>query len=261
VLFSPQPLALPPPQPVRFAKSPLALVACQVRFEHLGAPEEADLQALRGALGEEYPVLQQMQGLQIQIGPPGAQASTQQGWRFVSLGEDWIVSLLPDSASIETTAYQDWQDLDRRLRQMLGAIHAVLAPRVEVRLGLRYVNHLSRDDVAEPAGWAKYLRQELVALTASDPIAPSAFNAQQVIQLNAGDGAALTVRHGVPGGPGEWPENPVYLLDFDCYREGQRALQVEELLTEADRFNTMITSLFQWCITESLWKELDPHDK
>jgi len=57
------------------------------------------------------------------------------------------------------------------------------------------------------------------------------------------------------------PANPFYLLDMDCAREGQRALDIEELLAEADRFNTLITSLFQWCINESLWKELDPHDK
>jgi uncharacterized protein (TIGR04255 family) len=258
--FSPRPLVLPAPKPVRFGKSPLALVACQVRFEHLGPPDEAGLRALRDQLAADYPLVQQMHGVQIQIGAPGAQALTQQGWRFASIEQDWTVSILADSASVETTAYKDWEDLDRRLRHVLAAIHEVLAPRVEVRLGLRYVNQLSHEDVTEPAGWAKYLRPELVALTTAEPLVPSIFNAQQVIQIDAGD-AVLTVRHGVPGALGDWQPNPFYLLDMDCYREGQRALNIDELLGETDRFNTLITSLFQWCITDSLWKELDPYDK
>jgi uncharacterized protein (TIGR04255 family) len=259
--FEPQPLSLPAPKPVRFGKSPLALVAFQIRFEHLGAAPEEQFRSLRDALAEDYPLVQQMQGLSLQLGPPGpAPPVIQSGWRFASLAQDWTVAVLPDSASIETTSYNDWEDFDRRLRHVLSALHAVLAPRVEVRLGLRYVNQFMLDDVTEPAGWAKYLRPELVALTATDLFAPSTFNAQQVLQLDAGN-AVLTVRHGVPGGLGEWALNPFYLLDIDCFREGQRGLDTEDLLAEADRFNTMITSLFQWCLTDDLWKELDSHDK
>jgi len=256
--FSPIPIALPEPQPVRFELSPLALVVCQIRFEHLGLPGEEALQGLRAALGNRYPNMQPMQNVQIQIGPPGAQATAGQGWRFASLDDQWSVAVMPDSVAIETRAYEDWEDLDARLREVLAALADTLAPKVEVRLGLRYVNEIRMDEVTEPAQWGKYLRAELVGLTSGDLLAPAAASAQQVVQVDAGEGARLNIRHGFPGVE---EETPPYLLDFDCFREGQRPLDVDALLHEADRFNTMITSLFQWSITSELWEELKPHDK
>jgi uncharacterized protein (TIGR04255 family) len=259
--FKPTSIALPAPKPVRFERTPLALVVCQIRFEHLGAPSEDDLRVLRDALADEYPVVQPLQAVQVQVGPPGAQAEANQGWRFVSIDGHWSLSLLPDFAAVETSAYKDWEDFDRRLRMIFDALAKTLKPRVEVRLGLRYVNELQLDAVTAPSDWSRYLRPELVALTASDVLAPAAANAQQTIQVDGGDGAVLNFRHGFPGSLIDEVERPVYLLDFDCFREGQRPLDVNAALAEADRFNTMITSLFQWCITEELWKELGPVDK
>jgi uncharacterized protein (TIGR04255 family) len=267
--FSPHPLVLPEAKRVRFGKSPLALVACQIRFEHLGVPGDDAIKRLRESVSDDYPVVQQLQGLNIQLGSPlqgigqvGAapMPTVQPGWRFSSIAQDWTISVFPDSVSVETSAYADWEDLDRRLRSLFAVVQSVLAPRVEIRLGLRYVNQFTKDDVVEPAGWAKYLRPELVALTASELFAPAAFNAQQTVQLDAGD-AILTMRHGVPGGLGPWAANPFYLLDIDCFREGQRILDSDNLLAELQRFNRMITSLFQWCVSDQMWEELDPHDK
>jgi uncharacterized protein (TIGR04255 family) len=259
--FTPTPLTAPAPKPVRFEKSPLALVVCQIRFEHLGLPDEPTLKTLKEALSEEYPVMQPLQSVEIQVGAPGAQASTQRGWRLASLDQGWSVALLEDALALETTNYKDWEDFDGRLRRLMAAIDEALAPKVEVRLGLRYVNELRLEAVEKPADWSSYLRSELVALTASELISPSVVSSQQTLQLDAGDGAVLNMRHGSPGSIAEPLDQPVYLLDFDCFREGQRPLEVDGLLAEGDRFNTLITSVFQWCLTEALWKELDPRDK
>jgi uncharacterized protein (TIGR04255 family) len=261
--FAPTPLELPEPRPIRFERTPLALVVCQIRFEHLGSPDPEAAKALKEALADAYPVAQPQQSIQIEMGPgaPMTQATRENGWRFSSIDQKWSASVLPDALALETTAYVDWEDFDQRLRAVLDAVQRTLSPRVEVRLGLRYVNEIRVNDVEAPSDWQRYLRSELVALTTADEFASSAFSAQQTVQVAAGENAVLNMRHGFPGLPDGSLNEQVYLMDFDCFREGQRALEVEGLLKEADRFNTMITSLFQWCLTEALWKELEPHDK
>jgi uncharacterized protein (TIGR04255 family) len=258
--FQPKPLDPPEPRQIRFECSPLALVVCQLRFEHLGSPSEEALRTLKQSLSD-YPVVQPVQNVQIQVGPPGAQTSTDRGWRFSSLDEAWNVSVLPDSAALETTAYVDWEDFAARLERVIDVVREALEPRVEVRLGLRYVNEIRMPKLDSPAKWTDYLRPELVALTASELFAPAAFNAQQAIQASVDGDAVLNFRHGFPGTRDGALSEPVYLLDFDCYREGQRTLDVGEVMDLTARFNNILTSLFQWCISEKLWEELGPHDK
>lgn len=257
------PLTLPDPEPVVFDRSPLSLVVCQVRFEHLGTISDDAATALRDRLGDRYPLAQPLQNAEISVGPSGAQAAAVQGRRFASVEGDWAVSLLPDHVSLETTAYDDWADYDSRLREVLRGVQEVLSPRVETRLGLRYVNELSLDAVERPSDWGHYLQSALVGdLSADLPFEAALATRQTILQLDAGDDARLNFRHGIAGeAAGTATQALAYILDFDCFRQSQRLLDVDELVKTADRFNTMITSMFQWCMTESLWEELKPHDK
>ena len=102
------PLTLPDPKPVVFERSPLSLAVCQMRFEHLGAISEELTSSLRERLAERYPLAQRLQNAEIALGPTGAQAAAVEGRRFASVEGDWTCSLLPDWASLETTAYSNW---------------------------------------------------------------------------------------------------------------------------------------------------------
>jgi uncharacterized protein (TIGR04255 family) len=170
--------------------------------------------------------------------------------------------LLPDFVSLETTGYERWEDFAERLREALEAVARVVTPRVETRLGLRYVNELLFDDVESPSDWPTYLNHALVGeLSTDEPLAASLVTLHQMLQFDVGDGARLTLRHGMPGEGAQDRKALTYLLDLDCFRQQERILDIDGVLTEASRFNTAITSLFQWCISEPLWQELEPHDK
>lgn len=258
------PLSLPEPKSVVFGKSPLSLVVCQLRFEHLGDVER-HLDALRERLAEHYPLSQKLQTTEVQVSGVGAQTSTTTGLRFSSVEADWTLTLMPDFCSLETTNYGDWAGFEERLREALLALIETAKPRVETRLGLRYVNQLQLDAVKEPSDWTQFLEPSIVGdLSADAPLAASALTLHQMMQLDIGDDARLTFRHGLPGETaGGETGSLMYLLDFDCFRQNETAqvLDIDGVVAEADRFNTVITSLFQWCLREPLWKELEPHDK
>ncbi|MEJ7569167.1 MAG: TIGR04255 family protein [Gaiellaceae bacterium] len=257
-------LIFPKSKPVVFENAPISLVVCQVRFEHLGVIDDARHAALREGFGERYPLAQKLQNSEVAIGPGGASpVATVEGLRFASVDGKWTCSLLPDFVSLETSDYRDWADFEARLREVLAVLQAVVKPRVETRLGLRYVNELSLEAVTKPSDWLNFLQSPLVAdLAAEHPFAESLATRHSVLQLDAGDGARLHFRHGLAGeSAGAEDHNLTYILDFDCFRQKERLLDIDEMLVEADRFNTLITSAFQWCLTDALWKELKPNGK
>lgn len=254
-------LELPAPDPVVFERSPLSLVVCQLRFEHLGEVEPHQA-SLRELLGDAYPLSQRLQATELQVGAGGAQAAVANGLRFASIEGDWTFTLMPDFASLETTAYTDWEDFESRLKHVLEALVGAARPRVETRLGLRYVNQLELESVKAPSDWTQYLQPAVVAdLSVDAPLSASLLTLHQMMQLDIGDGARLTFRHGLPVEATGNGAALVYLLDFDCFRQQERPLEIEGILSEADRFNTTITSLFQWCLLEPLRKELKPRAK
>jgi uncharacterized protein (TIGR04255 family) len=260
----PEPLTLPNARPVVFERSPLSLVVCQLRFEHLGQVER-HLEALRERLVDRYPLSQRLQQGEVQVGPGGPQAFTATGLRFASVESDWTLTVMPDFCSLETTKYDDWRDFDARLREALTALLETVHPRVETRLGLRYVNQLHLDAVEKASDWTAYLQPAIVgALAGAAPFAQSTLTAHQLLQLDIGDDARLTFQHGLPGEALVGDNDPLtYLLDFDCFRQkdAPRVLDLDDVLGQADRFNKVITSLFQWCLQETLWKELNPREK
>lgn len=260
----PEPLTLPTPHPVVFERSPLSLVVCQLRFENLGEVER-HFDELREKFAERYPLSQRLQSSEVQVGPGGANAVTTNGLRFASVASDWTLTLMPEFCSVETTAYTDWGDFETRLREALTTLIETVRPRVETRLGLRYVNQLQVDAVKKASDWTKFLHPAVVcALSEDAPLSQAALTVHQMLQLDLGDDARLNFRHGLPGEALLGDNNPLmYLLDFDCYRQREAAqvLDLDDVLAQADRFNTAITSLFQWCLLKSLWEELNPRDK
>jgi uncharacterized protein (TIGR04255 family) len=259
------PLTLPDPKPVVFGKSPLSLVVCQLRFEDLGEVER-HFDVLRELLAERYPLSQKMQSTGIQIGPGGAQAMpSASGLRFSSVDGKWTLTLMPDFCSLETTDYNDWADFDERLADVLQALEATAKPRVETRLGLRYVNQLQVEGVREASDWTEYLHPAIVGeLDESIPFAASTLTLHQLIQLDVGEEAQMTFRHGLPGAAAGLEDGSLaYVLDFDCFRQSEppRSFDIDDVRREADRFNTLITSLFQWCLKKPLWEELESSAK
>jgi uncharacterized protein (TIGR04255 family) len=258
----PNPLQLPTPDAVVFDESPLSLVVCQVRFEHLGEVERHQ-DSLRDLLADDYPLTQRLQTAELQVSAAGAQAASANGLRFASIEGDWTFTLMPDFASLETTAYDDWASFEVRLRNVMSALAQTAHPRVETRLGLRYVNQIEVPSVSQPSDWTKLLQPAIVGdLSGDAPLAASIITLHQMMQLDIGDGARLTFRHGLPGeAAASNGAGLAYLLDFDCSRQQEMPLDIDSIVAEADRFNTTITSLFQWCLTDELRKELKPRAK
>lgn len=264
------PLNLPAPDKTQLARSPLALVVCQVRFEDILAVSEGKtVLALYDALGGRQgfyrkPERLYGQGLNIQLSPVGPATSTrppEQGWRFTSHDGRWVVSLMPGYLTLETSAYSTWdQEFRPRLANLIEATAKHVEPDTEQRLGLRYLDRLVEPAVTSPQGWNGYITPELLGAILHERIGSGVTAAEQQIVLDVDDDTKCGLRHGFFADPAR-DQALTYVLDFDVYREGVRAFDPTDILATADQFNTVALQLFQEAVTPELRRLLkEPKD-
>jgi uncharacterized protein (TIGR04255 family) len=260
------PFDLSPPVEKKVADSPLALVVCQVRFEELvGDVASRQLLGVYRDLGAEtgpYPLVDQSfnQTLNVQVGDTGVQSvgpQSQSGWRLSSRDGSWNVYLMPSHLTLETTAYTAWRgDFRERFEALLTAVVKRAEPQLEQRLGLRYVNRITKPSVREPAEWRGYIADEMLG-----PILHAGFGVgitatQQQLDLDAGGGVRCILRHGFFADQAR-SGAPTYLLDLDVYRKETRGFDQAHVLDSLDGFNNLALQLFQASVTPRMLEVLN----
>jgi uncharacterized protein (TIGR04255 family) len=253
---------LPEPDRTVLQASPLAVVVCQVRYDQKpsvsqGKSALAIHDDLGGARGP-YPKLEPVNFItaQLQMGIPGIPTSPAvqvpaRGWRMTSEDGSWIVSVMPDHFSIETTAYTEWgKDFRERLTELAGLLARHVEPSIEERLGLRYVDRITHVG-GNGLDWPMYITPELLGPLQHPVLGPAISSAQQQLDLEVDDVVRCTLRHGLFHDP-ESRGEASYLLDFDVYRQHPQRFDPAAIVEAADRMNSVSLSLFQLSITDQL---------
>jgi uncharacterized protein (TIGR04255 family) len=196
-------------------------------------------------------------GLGASAAPVLAESSGVEGWRFSSTDGVWTVQLTRDFAALQTTRYETWEESFRpRLALVIDAIAAHIAPRVEQRLGLRYVDRIRIPGLAMPADWQPYVIPELLGLAVHGDLGRAVAGAQQQLVLDLGEGGVQCgFRHGFLRDPTAMADIQYY-LDYDVFRQAGRAFDAESIRRAADQFNTYALQLFQASVTPAMLGQL-----
>ena len=258
-------LELPPPVHGQLPRPPLTLVVCQIRFEtkaavgdgrtalrfyeelggnagHYDRPEKADVRSLALEVDSQSGAVRTL--------PTGPALN---GWRLRGRDEPWLVSLMPEFVSLETTGpYSSWKGFRSRLTRVLAAAEAVLAPETEQRLGLRYVDQIAEPEVAAPQDWADYIEPSLLGMAMHPKLGAAVTKAQQHFELRPSDDCGCVVRQSFFPDE-ERPGRQSFVLDTDVFREGARLFDSAEALSAADAFHTFALQVFQQSITGKLF--------
>jgi uncharacterized protein (TIGR04255 family) len=245
-------LNLPDPDTARLPKSPLELVVCQIRFEkRLRAAEAAVALEFHGDLGGPnglYPRLDEITGQELLVtGGPGvqplAEATEVGGWRMASEDGAWVVTLMPDHVSLETTGYTTWaDDFEGRLNKVIDATAKHIAPAIEQRLGLRYLDRIKELELNSIQAWDAYVRPELLGPILHPELGPAVVAAAQQVVLNIDDQVRAALRHGPIAD--DQAGRVDYLLDYDIFRQSARPFDAKGLLKSAQEFNIYALQLF-----------------
>jgi len=255
------PFDLAPGEHNRLPGSPLTLVVCQVRFEATpAASDAATVLAIHESLGGkdgQYPILERAQ-VTPQLPPqvPDMHVVIPQipvGWRYRSQDGTWMVTISPDSVALETTtAYTSWdEDFRARLMQLVNTVSERISPAMVHRVGLRYIDQITQPGVDAPGDWQPFIAPELLGPLLHPTIGGAIIGAQQQLEIDIGDGARCNLRHGLVRDPAN-AGRLTYILDTDAFRDEIGSFNVEQIMSDAERFHDVALAIFQTSITPEL---------
>lgn len=246
------PLALPD-QPRRFYETnSLKLVVCQLRFPVMHRFEEPGaLARFQTVLGERYPRSAPEQQVTVAGGPAvlNPAASSVQYWRFQGVDDGWSVAIARDFVSLETTAYEKYEEFRDRFAEVLDATLA-LGVTLRERLGLRYVDEIRHPEAKKPGDWREFINDKLLGMVGGGELGDDVTQALQEIRLREEDGT-LVIRHGYLGAEVAGGE-PFYLLDLDYYDERALSLDGARILSQLDEYHHAMHNVWETAITDPL---------
>ncbi len=253
---------------VRYAKPQLIETICQLRFPTIltiGAHEPVDFQELiRGQFPrysrklEKLPPKMVNQGgtVKMEEQPPVT------NYQFLSADGHWKVNLTSSFISLATPVYSSWEEFAAKLDQVLAQFIKVYQPAYFERIGLRYINAISRNalELADMPFSALIEPAYLGLLTAEDAPERAFTRAWQEAELNLPGGCRLKLRCG-PGRamrPGQQTEDKEirFIFDQDLFMAGNI-----EMRHSAGALNTLhihADRTFRGAITDTLHNAMEP---
>lgn len=241
--------------------APLVRVVAQVRFPALTSMAGGEaFETFAKALQSEYPMKREFHEVQVSIGPQGVKQLPTPSIvnRLVSANEEWQVSLGDTFLALDTPAYTSRHDFCSRLIAVLHVFGQVANPPMFERVGIRYVNQITDDDIL----------RRLVELVRPEALGGSAVPRPEGVELHHSmcetrytlADASLHVRWGhlpagavldpaIAGVPGlSW------VLDLDSFRDGRTEVDLDEIEHLILRLADQAYRYFLWVVSEDFLK-------
>nr|WP_294523768.1 TIGR04255 family protein [uncultured Rhodopila sp.] len=252
----PPPLSGAPPAELPLLRAPLVRVIGQIRFSTILAIRSPDTVAqFQEKIRATYPILEEERVHSVVMPFPGGNPEIREipTWRFRDRDDKWRVSLAPEFVALEATSYSSRTDFLARLRTVVEGVEATFNPQEAQRIGLRYINRVSGERLANVAS---FLRDEVLGV-ASTNLGPLAQHILTDTLLQAEEGL-IQARWGQlpahatidPTALEPIPE-PSWVLDLDMFSSGPQAFAADGLITTATSFAERIYTVFRWMVTDA----------
>lgn len=249
-----------------YGSAPVAEVICQLRF-----PEILTIQAnapvdFQEAIRDRFPqyLLRQELPAPKLTGSPGNMAlhspSPVNNYQFVSADGFWRVNLTGKFISLTCTHYTGWEDFAAHLDKPLAAFIQIYKPAYFERVGLRYLNFISRTALdLQDVPYRELIMPCYLGPLAEPDIPEEKLGRCSVDFESAIRGGCRAKIHAGPGkvkrGNREDPEIK-FIFDQDLYMSGQ--LQPNLIPAALQTLHAQADSIFRGAITEKLHNAMDP---
>ena len=253
-----------------YRAAPTHEVICQLRFPpilSINTTEPADFQEAIRAEFPQYarredaapPQITGLGGpnLKIQQQPPVA------NYHFLSADGQWKLNVTRDFIALSTLRYPGWEDFARQLDKPLAAFIRLYKPAYFQRVGLRYLNIISRARLGlEGRNWAELIAPAYTAPLREGDVGEERFlNCASDVTVKL-DSSCQAKIHAGPGriknnAPGAVQDPEVkFIFDMDLFMAGNTpctlaAAALETLHGHAGR-------IFEGALTDTLRDAMDP---
>lgn len=251
---------------VQYRKPPVLEVICQLRFPtilSISAKEPAEFQELIRGEFPRYSKNIEKQPPKVMQGPGGMKVEEQPGvtnYQFLSADGRWKVNLTNHFIALATPGYTTWEEFAGKLDEVLAHFIAVYKPAFFERIGLRYINAISRKELGvEDLPFAELIRPGYLGLMADDDVEERAFlRTMQTTEVRLPGGCQLKLNCG-PGmlKRGNVEDKEVkFILDIDIFMAGK--VEMKHSAGALTTVHTNANRIFRGAITETLHDAMEP---
>ncbi len=249
-----------------YGKNQLIEVICQLRFPtilSIDTREPADFQdTIRSAFPRYQCQVEQLPAAN------GAQGKKVNNHAFLSEDGSYKLSLTKDFIALSTMRYTHWEDFAARLDEPLGQFIKLYRPACFDRVGLRYVNAFSREQLGlDGRRWNDLLQPSYLSILDEDEVDESSvikcsvdierrLNALTALKLHAGPGF---VQRNIRSGDQirQMQEKEIrFILDQDVYSTAK--VQVSAVAETLTSLHDQADGIFSDAITTVLHDAMEP---
>lgn len=246
--------------------NPLADVICQLRFPEIltiEANAPIDFQeAVRYAF-PKYGVRKEASAPRLTGAPGNMRLESQpatNNYQFTTADGIWRINLTSRFISLSCSRYTRWEDFANRLDQLLAAFIRVYQPALFERIGLRYINAISRRDLElEEYPFRDLIHSMYLGPLSDDTLHESAF---QRCGMDSEFSAGNSIRAKIHAGPGILNRNgqtdpeSKFIFDQDLFVTGD--VPVNHAASTLDAIHGKAFRLFRGAITDTLHDAMEP---
>ena len=250
----------------RYGTHPLAEVICQLRFPEILAVGASDPVDFQEAIRKEFPLFlrRQEQPAPKLTGTPGNLQLLKQNsvinYQFMSADGTWRINLTNQFISLTCTRYTSWEDFAAHLDKPLAAFIKIYQPAHFERIGLRYLNFISRRALGlEGVPFRDLIRPSYLGLLAEEGIPETAAARNSVdceLAIRGGCRAKIHAGPGLVKRGGKEDKEVKFIFDQDLYMPGP--LQLNLSAGALQTLHAQAYSIFRGAITGKLHEAMDP---
>lgn len=251
----------------RYQNNPLAQVICQFRFPEILTIETTLPAAFQEEIRRELPVY----SLQKEAPPPrvnrdGGRLSLQpppqtNNYQFASPDGVWRVNLTSRFIALACSEYTCWEDFAAMLDKPLAAFIRIYEPAYFERVGLRYLNFISREKLGlAGVSYSRLLQSQYLGILTDEDVQEAGIGRSTVDCEVAIRGGCRLKLHAGPGlvKQGPAPQQPCFIFDQDLYMPGNVPANLSAPTLQT--LHSQAYSIFRGAITEELHDAMGPEE-
>ena len=242
-----------------YSRNQLGEVICQLRFPEILTINPTPPADFQEAIREDFPVYTaRKEAAVLKPGTPPQQPGM--NYQFATADGVWRVNLTSRFISLATSRYTRWEDFAAKLDKPLAAFIRVYRPAYFERVGLRYLNFISRNALdLNHTPFSALISPAYLGLLGDPEVSETAATRATVdaeVAIRAGCRAKIHAGPGMVRRPGQSDAEPKFILDFDLYMPGKLALNLS-----AGALHTLHAQaypIFRSAITDTLHEAMEP---
>lgn len=246
---------------VKYNKSPLVEVIFQLRFPTILSINSKQPVDFQEKVRERYPLYQEEieQQNELFIAPDGNPAQIRQSqnknYSFISADGLYKVNLTSSFIAISTMGYTQWEDFTRHIEFVIPLFEEEYRPAFYTRVGLRYVDAITRGNLGLiDKKWSELIQPHVLGIVTPE-IEDGVQSFVSEAEYKNADGKSFTKTHFELV---HVNDNPELSLLIDCDYFTSEMTKKEELMDIANMLHTNSSNFIGKAITEKLSIAMEP---